>query len=101
MKVSGSNTGMWDERRHGAAARGASGRPAWMLLVFLAGLVPVAGCTLQTTIGGQTLPSAYYLQDDVQFYPSGSEEQLPNLRRALEEYKLEQGAGGVPGEQAP
>ncbi len=45
------------------------------------------GC--QSSIGGQTLPSAYYLNDDVQFYPAGPEEQLYNQREVLEQYKLE------------
>lgn len=39
---------------------------------------------------GQTLPSANYLRDDVQYYPAGSEDRLPNQRRALEEYRLRQ-----------
>lgn len=47
---------------------------------------------MQTNMGGQTLPSAYYLRDDVQYYPAGPEEQLPNLKRALRQYKLEQDA---------
>ena len=45
----------------------------------------LVGC--QTQMGGQTLPSAYYLRDDVQFFPAGPETQLPNQRRALEEYR--------------
>lgn len=45
----------------------------------------LSGC--QTNMGGQTLPSAYYLRDDVQFFPAGPERQLTNLRQALEEYK--------------
>ena len=36
------------------------------------------GC--QTSVGGQTLPSAYYLRDDLQYFP----------HNALEQYKLEQ-----------
>jgi hypothetical protein len=44
-----------------------------------------SGC--QTTIGGQTLPSAYYLRDDVQYFPSGPETQLPLARQAIEDYK--------------
>lgn len=46
------------------------------------------GC--QTNITGQTLPSAYFLRDDVQYFPAGPEDQLSNLREALEQYKLEQ-----------
>ena len=46
------------------------------------------GC--QSTVGGQTLPSAYYLYDDVQYFPAGPEFLLPNAERAFEEYRLEQ-----------
>lgn len=51
-----------------------------------------SGC-LQTTIGGQTLPSAYYLDDDVQYFPTGPEQKLANQIRALERYKAEQLSG--------
>ena len=47
------------------------------------------GC-FQTTVGGQTLPSAYYLDDDVQYFPSGPEQKLANQIRAMERYKAEQ-----------
>ncbi|MDB5387399.1 MAG: hypothetical protein JWM11_3045 [Planctomycetaceae bacterium] len=46
------------------------------------------GC--QTTLGGQTLPSAYYLQDDVQYFPQGPEFRLSHQVEALEAYKLRQ-----------
>lgn len=48
-----------------------------------------AGCW-QTTIGGQTLPSAYYLDDDVQYFPTGPEQKLANQIRSLNRYKAEQ-----------
>ena len=48
----------------------------------------LTGC--QTNIGGQTLPSAYFLKDDVQYYPAGPEDRLANQRRVLEEYKQRQ-----------
>ena len=48
-----------------------------------------AGC-FQTTVGGQTLPSAYYLDDDVQYFPMGPEQKLANQIRAMERYKAEQ-----------
>jgi|SRR5580704_4193630 hypothetical protein len=44
----------------------------------------------QTTTGGQTLPSAYYLQDDVQYFPAGPQDKVFNERRALEQYKAGQ-----------
>jgi hypothetical protein len=64
----------------------------------LAALITVgsSGCLsgpwawLQTTVGGQTLPSAYYLQDDVQYFPAGPQDKLFNERRALEQYKAGQ-----------
>ena len=46
------------------------------------------GC--QSTIGGQTLPSAHYLQDDVQYHPAGPEFRLSRQAEALERYKLQQ-----------
>ena len=45
----------------------------------------LSGC--QTVMGGQTLPSAYYLRDDVQYHPAGPEFKLPNTVRALEDYR--------------
>jgi hypothetical protein len=53
-------------------------------------LFALAATGCQTHIGGQTLPSAYYITDDVQYFPAGPEDKLFNERRALEEYKLEQ-----------
>jgi len=54
------------------------------------------GC--QTTLGGQTLPSAYYLQDDVQYFPMGPEFRLSKQVEALEAYKLrQQGLGQADG----
>ncbi len=50
-------------------------------------MLAATGC--QTTVGGQTLPSSYYLKDDVQYYPAGPEFKLSNQVQALEEYKLE------------
>lgn len=58
-----------------------------------------SGC-VQSTVGGQTLPSGYYLRDDVQYFPAGPEFKLTNQVRALEEYKLQQegiGAGPAAG----
>lgn len=56
-------------------------------LVLTGMLVSGGLCGCQTQMGGQTLPSAYYLRDDVQFFPAGPETQLPNQRQALAEYK--------------
>lgn len=68
-------------------------KTGWQKLV-VAGLLLSAtstGC-LQTTVGGQTLPSAYFLDDDVQYFPTGPENKLANQVRALERYKAERRA---------
>ena len=44
-------------------------------------------CGCQTTVGGQTLPSAHYLEDDIQYFPAGEEFRLPNTLRAHQEYR--------------
>ena len=50
------------------------------------------GC--QVSLNGQTLPSPYYLQDDVQYFPAGPEFKLPReaaaLRAPAAEEKLKQ-----------
>jgi hypothetical protein len=64
----------------------------WPLAVmFVGGLGLMAvssGC--QTTVGGQTLPSAYYLLDDVQYFPAGPEFVLTNEVEEHENYRLRQ-----------
>lgn len=50
-------------------------------------LISASLCGCQTTVGGQTLPSAHYLEDDIQYFPAGEEYLLPNTRRAHQEYK--------------
>ena len=59
-----------------------------LLVATLGLLVASSGC--QTTIGGQTLPSAHYLRDDIQFFPAGDEFLLPETVRAHEEYRATQ-----------
>lgn len=65
-------------------------KSGWHVLLVAGSLMAVtsSGC-LQTTIGGQSLPSAYYLDDDVQYFPTGPEQKLSNQIRALERYKSE------------
>ncbi len=59
----------------------------------------LTGC--QSTVGGQTLPSAYYLRDDVQYFPAGPEFKLTNTVQAMEQYKLDQGIGPAAAQGAP
>ncbi|REJ66396.1 MAG: hypothetical protein DWQ31_15140 [Planctomycetota bacterium] len=43
----------------------------------------LTGC--QVNVGGQTLPSPYYLSDDIQFFPSGSEFPLEREAAAIQQ----------------
>jgi hypothetical protein len=55
----------------------------------------LTGC--QVDVGGQTLPSAYYLQDDIQYFPAGPEFKLSKEAAAQKAYKkemAERDAGG-------
>lgn len=54
-------------------------------------MLGLTGC--QVDVGGQTLPSPYYLWDDIQYFPAGPEFKLPNeaaeLRREAEQARLD------------
>lgn len=55
--------------------------------VFLASLglaATIFGTGCQVDIAGQTLPSPYYLTDDVQYFPPGPEFLLSNEAAAME-----------------
>ncbi|MGA2032533.1 MAG: hypothetical protein ABSG68_09770 [Thermoguttaceae bacterium] len=47
-----------------------------------------AGC--HSDIGGQTLPSPFYMYDDVQYFPPGSQFKLSREAAALKAYNSEQ-----------
>lgn len=49
--------------------------------------ISLTGC--QVDVGGQTLPSPYYLQDDIQYFPAGPEFKLSKEAAALKAYKKE------------
>ncbi|MFM7107590.1 MAG: hypothetical protein ACKOZU_03160 [Planctomycetaceae bacterium] len=59
------------------------------LLVAAAALAAtgLAGC--QVDVGGQTLPSAYYLKDDIQYFPAGPEFKLSREAAAQKAYQKE------------
>ncbi len=67
------------------------------ILLAVSGLasLPLTGC--QVDVGGQTLPSAYYLQDDIQYFPAGPEFKLSKEAAAQKAYKKEIGAEGCGG----
>ncbi len=58
-------------------------------LVVAAAALATTGC--QVDMGGQTLPSPYYMQDDVQYFPPGSEFKLQREATALKKAHEEAG----------
>ena len=48
----------------------------------------VSGC--QVSVGGQTLPSPYYLHDDVQYFAPGTEFKLSAEAAAMRAYEADQ-----------
>ena len=48
------------------------------------------GC--QVSVAGQTLPSSFYQQDDVQYFPKGPEFKLAREAAALKEARAEEAA---------
>lgn len=67
-------------------------RTTCLLLLCVAGLLgSVGGC--QVSMNGQTLPSPYYLYDDVQYFPAGPEFKLPREAAALRAAQAEEKAG--------
>jgi hypothetical protein len=69
-------------------------RQWYPLGAVLWGLTAVFGLTgCQVDIGGQTLPSPYYMQDDIQYFPSGPEFKLSREAAALK--------ASQPGQQPP
>lgn len=65
---------------------------AWMRSILcaatVAGAVGTTGC--QIDVGGQTLPSPYYLEDDVQYFAPGPEFKLSREAAAQKAFNAEQ-----------
>ena len=53
----------------------------------LAAAVTSTGC--QVSMSGQTLPSPYYIQDDVQYFPPGPEFKLQEEANLMKAYNAE------------
>jgi hypothetical protein len=58
---------------------------------FLTGIAAFSGC--QVSVGGQTLPSPNYMEDDIQYFPSGPEFKLEREANALSEARAAAGIG--------
>lgn len=54
---------------------------ALVATLLLAGVCVTSGC--QVHVAGQTLPSPYYLHDDIQFFPKGPQMKLQREADAL------------------
>lgn len=66
-------------------------RHSWRTLLAGLGLLAVVGLTgCQTDVGGQTLPSPFYIQDDVQYFPPGPEMKLSKEAAAQKAYSQDQ-----------
>lgn len=53
-------------------------------------LLAIGSTGCQVDVAGQTLPSPYYLQDDVQYFPAGPEFPLTNEAAAMKKYRAEE-----------
>ena len=68
-----------------------TGRRACRTFLLGLGLFSALGLTgCQFDVGGQTLPSPYYLQDDVQYFPPGSQFPLAKEAAAQKAWSQEQ-----------
>ncbi len=56
-------------------------------LILAGGLAPSVGC--QVSVAGQTLPSPYYLRDDVQYFPAGPENKIANETAAMKKQRAD------------
>jgi len=69
-------------------------RHSWRRAVCSLGICTAIGVTgCQVDIGGQTLPSPYYQQDDIQYFPPGPEFKLSReaaAQKAFTESKAEE-----------
>ena len=74
-------------------------RPVVRTLVCVAGLVTVACTGCQVDVGGQTLPSPYYLQDDIQYFPAGPRMKLSREAAAMKAYREEEALRAARGER--
>ena len=67
-------------------------RLGWAAALLLASLPALTGC--QVDVAGQTLPSPYYLTDDVQYFAPGPEFKLAREAAALQAAEAEAAAHG-------
>ena len=61
-----------------------------LVLLFASITMACTGC--QVDVGGQTLPSPYYIYDDIQYFPKGPKFQLSNEAKAMQSYSEDEGS---------
>jgi hypothetical protein len=66
------------------------GARALLLGLGAAAALGISGCQIE--VGGQTIPSPYYLTDDVQYFPPGPQFKLSREAAAQKAYVQEQQA---------
>lgn len=74
---------------------------SWQLTLLGFGLVAIGTTGCQVDVGGQTLPSAYWMTDDVQYFPPGPEFKLSREAAELRLQRLSQGRPRPLGQAAP
>lgn len=64
----------------------------WRGAAFGLGVCTLLGATTgcQVDVGGQTLPSPYYQQDDIQYFPPGPEFKLTREAAAQKAFEAEE-----------
>ena len=65
-------------------------RPFRLMLAGLGLLVALGSAGCQVDVGGQTLPSPYYMSDDVQYFQPGPEFKLAREAAALKAARQEE-----------
>lgn len=69
--------------------RGQSIRWPGMLAGGLLAVAAITSTGCQVDVAGQTLPSPYYMSDDVQYFPAGPEFKLSNEAAAMKAYQAQ------------
>lgn len=69
-------------------------RRAGTAVTSLLTLISLTSTGCQVDVAGQTLPSPYYLTDDVQYFPAGPEFKLSNEAAAMKAYQAQAQAQG-------
>ena len=75
--------------------------PGLRIAVATLALCSLATTGCQVDVGGQTLPSAYYLQDDIQYFPAGPEFKLSKEAAAQKAYRREMAESETTGPYMP